>query len=990
MLFFFVAICGNATLYVDIFMTDPSKYSSSERTAGKSLPRVSIGQKIAVTFLLVLVFAVANIAIVKSHLDDFNDVVATVNIAGKLRMLSQRLAFRTVGLSVGATAGAPHILQDIHTLNRNTQVLRTGGIVDGHEIRPLGVAYESAMTSVEQAWFTYRADLQRAVERYAPEKGDVAEEALIDPTRQNVLIMGGATNMLKVSEDLMAVIVSHSEKRQKQALFSMYMLLLADVAVLFAAFFLARRYMVQPLRELAEHSRQLRQGNYQARVHYTSTDEIGDLARSFNYSAQQIGQLVSDLEAEQDQLRQSSAMFMGLAANTMVGIYIVQAFSFRFVNQQMASLLGYATPEDMMRTAVLDMFFEEDRPAIKDMTRRRLSGEKLEERFERRVIRKDKQIVFMEFYSSVVTLDGLPTMMGVAVDVTQRKEAEASSRLATLVYESSSEAMVVTDEHAVIVTVNPAFTAVTGYPLNEVIGRKISILSSGRQSKEFYQAMWRTINETGRWEGDIWNRRKNGEEFAERLSINTSYNEDGSVRFRIGLFSDITKKKQTEALIWKQANYDHLTGLPNRQLFHDRLEQAIKRSKRSKLPVALVFLDLDFFKEVNDTLGHDKGDELLRQVSKRLTKSLRATDTVARLGGDEFIMIIGEVKDTSVVHRLAQDTLKALANPYLLGRDPASISASMGVTFYPADADDGQELLKNADLAMYAAKNFGRNQYAFFTEDMRKLAHEKRQLTRDLWDALEQNQFVLYYQPIVNLRTGRVSKAEALVRWVHPEYGVIGPNEFIPFAEDNGIIVGIGDWVYQEATRQVAFWRNTYQENFQVSVNVSPVQFMANGLNQANWLQHLRTLNLPGDSVVVEITERLLMDVDSDVIDKLLAFRDAGVGVAIDDFGTGYSSLSYLKRFDIDFIKIDQSFVRNLSPNSDDLSLCEAIIVMAHRLGLKVIAEGIETPEQYRLLEAAGCDYGQGYIFSRPVPAHEFVQCWQPESFTPDLSLEAS
>ncbi|MBP6020599.1 MAG: EAL domain-containing protein [Burkholderiaceae bacterium] len=933
--------------------------------------RASIGQKIAVTFLVVLCFAVANIGVVKTLLSDFGDVVVTVNVAGKLRMLSQRLAFQSVGLAMVTTSSIPKIQQDIIAVDRNLQLLKVGGVVAGSEIRPLRDIHQEAYDSVVRVWQVYRADLMGVIAHYGSEWGD--EELLLDISRQNGLIMGDALAMLQHGENLTTSIVQHSQKMQSRALNSMYILLLADTLVLLLIFLLARKYMVLPLRELAVHSRALMSGNYDTRVTYQSTDEIGHLGASLNCAAAQIGQLVHDLEVEQEQIRQSSAMFMELAANTVVGVYIIQGRSFRFVNQKMATLVGYDTPERMMRSDVLDMFREEDRAYVQERSSLLLQGEAVQANTELRVVRQDNCIVFLEFYSAAMMLDGQPTIMGVAMDVTQRKESEAASRLAAMVYESSSQAMVVTDEDTVIVSVNPAFATITGYQVDEVIGQKINILSSGRQDQDFYRTMWHSIVTSGRWEGDIWNRRKNGEEYAERMSIDTSYKEDGSVRFRIGLFTDVTKKKKSDAVIWKQANYDHLTGLPNRQLFHDRLAQAIARSRRSTLPLALVFLDLDFFKEVNDTLGHDKGDELLRQVSKRLSGSVRATDTVARMGGDEFIIIMSGLKDITVVERVCQKILQDLSDPYVLGQDPASISASLGVAFYPQDASDAPELLKSADLAMYAAKELGRNQYAVFTQAMRMAAQSKRQLSRDLYDALKLQQLVLHYQPIVNLFTGQVYKAEALVRWQHPVYGEIGPGEFIPFAEDSGLIIGIGDWVFREAARQAALWRQHYQADFQVSVNVSPAQFSDQGLDQQAWLQCLQDLGLPGDSVVVEITERLLMDVGEEVINKLLAFRDAGVQVSLDDFGTGYSSLSYLRKFDIDYIKIDQSFVRNLSPDSDDLSLCEAMIVMAHRLGLKVIAEGIETPEQYRLLVQAGCDYGQGYLFSRPVPVDEFT-----------------
>ncbi|NYT66337.1 EAL domain-containing protein [Alcaligenaceae bacterium] len=951
----------------------------------------SIGQKIAITFVVVLCFALANVGVVKALLSDSGDVVVTVNVAGKLRMLSQRLAFQSVGASLEVTSSIPNIKQDIISVDRYLELLKTGGVVGGSEVRPLEAIHQQAYDKVSNVWQSYKADLMNIVDHY-----DSVQNIGMPPldiSQKNGLIMGNALTMLQDSEQLTASIVQQAQERQRRALQNMYILLLADAVVLLLIFMLARKYMVLPLRELAAHSRALISGNYDTRVTYQSSDEIGHLGVTLNLAAEKIGKLINNLESDQEQIRQSSAMFMGLAANTVVGVYIIQGRNFRFVNQKMASLVGFDTPEDLMSTDVLDLFRAEDRHYAQERLSLIAQGEAAQIKTEFRMVRQDGHLVSLEFYSSTMILDGLPTLVGVAMDVTHRKEQDATSTLAALVYQNSSQAMVVTDAHTTIVSVNPAFSTITGYQADEVIGKKISILSSGRQNREFYQAMWQSISSTGRWEGDIWNRRKNGEEYAERISINTSYKDDGSVRFRIGLFTDITQKKKSDALIWKQANYDHLTALPNRQLFQDRLTQAISRSRRSSLPLALVFLDLDYFKEINDSLGHDKGDELLKQVSKRLTASVRSTDTVARLGGDEFVIIMGELKDTSVVERFCLKALQDLSDPYVLGQDPANISASLGVAFFPQSATDAQELLKNADLAMYAAKQQGRNRYAMFTLDMRTAAQSRRQLSRDLYDVLNQQQLILHYQPIVDLFTGQVHKAEALIRWQHPDYGIIGPGEFIPFAEDSGLIVGIGDWVFREAAKQTAWWRQHYQDSFQVSINVSPVQFADQGLNQQAWLDYLQELQLPGDSLVVEITERLLMDVDDEAVNKLLAFRDAGVQVSLDDFGTGYSSLSYLRKFDIDYIKIDQSFVRNLSADSEDLSLCEAMIVMAHRLGLKVIAEGIETPEQRRLLEQAGCDYGQGYLFSRPVPADVFTDYLgeeRPLSNIPLASIKAN
>jgi diguanylate cyclase (GGDEF)-like protein/PAS domain S-box-containing protein len=438
----------------------------------------------------------------------------------------------------------------------------------------------------------------------------------------------------------------------------------------------------------------------------------------------------------------------------------------------------------------------------------------------------------------------------------------------------------------------------------------------------------------------------------------------------IGIHTDISDRKNSEAQVFHLAHYDSLTGLPNRVLFMDRLHQDIRKAQRSKHSLTLIFLDLDRFKEVNDALGHDAGDQLLKETAQRLSSCVRTSDTVARLGGDEFTIILNNLSDSVSLERVAQNILERLAEPFRIGEEMVYLSTSIGITIYPNDATDAEVLLKNADQAMYAAKDEGKNRYNYFTASMQQAAQVRMRLANDLRAALNTQEFVVYYQPIVELATGNISKAEALLRWQHPVRGLVSPAEFIPIAEDTGLIVDIGDYVFTEAAQQVAKWRQR-KPDFQVSVNKSPVQFKANKNIHKAWLGYLASIGLPGNSLVIEITEGLLLEARDPVIRQLQDFHKEGLQIAIDDFGTGYSSLAYLKKFDIDYVKIDRSFTRNIEPGSDDMALCEAIIVMAHKLGLQVVAEGVETPEQRDLLLAAGCNYAQGYLFSRPVPAEE-------------------
>ena len=565
-----------------------------------------------------------------------------------------------------------------------------------------------------------------------------------------------------------------------------------------------------------------------------------------------------------------------------------------------------------------------------------------------------------------------PIFSGSHTDITDRKTAEELLQLSNLVYQSSSEAMMVCDQEFSVLSINPAFTSLTGFELQEVVGRPPAGYRSGKHPKEFYSDMWSSLDRDGKWEGELWATKKNGDEFLKSVTINTIRDDAGAVYRFVILFSDITERRRTDDVIWRQANFDALTGLPNRRHILEILASMTSTSIDTD-PFAVMILDLDGFKEINDTLGHDQGDLLLTEAARRLQSCLASEDVIGRLGGDEFLIVFrntgGDLR--SRVNDVSARILKEVGTEFEIGENSVYVSASLGVTFAPDDTKEVEVLLKNADQAMYAAKNAGRDQIAFFDASMHLSAVNRMQLANDLRRAILDEEFQILYQPIVELATLRVIKAEALIRWNHPTRGLVNPAEFIPIAEETGAIVDIGGWVFHQAVNQARQWRETHHSAFQVSVNVSPAQFRASKRSALSDRFTLNDTAVVGGSIVVEITEGLLLDASDAVNERLLAFRDAGIQVSLDDFGTGYSSLSYLKKFDIDYLKIDQSFVRNMTKGSDDLALCEAMIVMAHKLGMRVIAEGVETAEQRDLLIAAGCDFAQGYLFSRPVPALE-------------------
>lgn len=571
----------------------------------------------------------------------------------------------------------------------------------------------------------------------------------------------------------------------------------------------------------------------------------------------------------------------------------------------------------------------------------------------------------------IALIESAANLLGIAID---RVRAEEELHLVSSIYTSISEAVLVTDINNKTIAVNPAFTKIHGYTLDDIRDKDPAFLNSGFHDADFIESMRKEIRLQGFWQGKVWSRRKSGEVFPKWLTINTIYNDQGDIQYYVSTSSDITNKVRSDELIWRQANYDFLTALPNRHMFQDRLEQEIRKSLHENSLLALLFIDLDHFKDVNDTLGHSMGDQLLIKAAERISNCVRETDTVARMGGDEFTVILPRLKTLLDGEKIAEHIISVLAEPYCINGESIYIGASIGIAFCPNDTVDVNQPVSNADQAMYASKALGRNRLSYFTQSLHDEARNRLQLINDMRSAVEMQQFELYFQPILDFSTGRVCKAEALIRWHHPERGMISPADFIPLAEESGLIVSIGDWVFKEAADKAKRWSEGLNAELQISINMSPAQFQSADLNITDWLTYLQKIGLATQQLSVEITENLLLNASDDVKSKLFQFRDAGIEVAIDDFGVGYSTLSSLKQFDIDFLKIDQSFIQNLDTEQNDLVLCEAIVIMAQKLGLKVIAEGIETETQHQLLLNTQCNYGQGYLFSRPLPAAAFEE----------------
>jgi diguanylate cyclase (GGDEF)-like protein/PAS domain S-box-containing protein len=572
-------------------------------------------------------------------------------------------------------------------------------------------------------------------------------------------------------------------------------------------------------------------------------------------------------------------------------------------------------------------------------------------------------------------------MAGISTDITERKREEEDVRIAAIAFESQ-EGIILTDANAIILRVNRAFTTLTGYSVAEVIGQTPHFLTAGRHNKSFYKSLWSDLRKNSYWQGEILNRRKNGELYTEWLTLTAVIAPDGSTSHYVGAFSDITYQEDAKAEIHQLAFYDSLTNLANRRLLEDRLSQALVAARRSGVYGAVLFLDMDNFKAINDTCGHTTGNLLLIEVARRLHDLLRSGDTVARLGGDEFVVLFENLSKkvdeaARQLKSLSHKILDVLAQPYHIHSYEFFCSASIGVDLFCQRGETAEELLKHTDMAMYQAKDAGRNRVCFFDQTMQAMVTARAELERDLRQALELGQFSLYYQLQV-YRDHKYIGAEVLIRWHHPERGLVSPIEFIPLSEETGLILPIGQWVMDTACEQLKLWENQpHTQELQLAVNVSASQF-----GQANFVslveQTIKRHAINPALLKLELTESLVLSNVEDAIAKMNALNNIGVRFSLDDFGTGFSSLAYLTQLPLNQLKIDQSFVRNIGVKPADAIIVQTIIGMARNLGIEVIAEGVETEAQRAFLEQHGCPTYQGYLFSKPVPIEPFEALLKP------------
>ncbi len=694
-----------------------------------------------------------------------------------------------------------------------------------------------------------------------------------------------------------------------------------------------------------------------------------------------------DLRAKSQTIADSAALFRAVFENAAVGIAQVSPDGhFLQINQSFCKLLGYP------REAILDDRFNfqkvtppDDLEPDMQQVRRLLAGHGDDYSLEKRYVRQDGSIVWVFLAVHLVrAADGAPQYFISAVyDITERKHAEDNLRLAASVFTHAREGIMITDVQGTLVDVNDSFTRITGYTRAEAVGQNPRILKSGMQSDDSYTDMWRSILEKDHWYGEFWNRRKSGDIYATAQTISVVRDAKGVAQHYVALFSDVTALKEHERQLEHIAHFDALTSLPNRVLLADRLSQAMLQVQRRGQFLAVAYLDLDGFKAINDTHGHDVGDRVLMGVASRMKDTLRDGDTLARMGGDEFVAVLVDLPDTAACQPLLVRLLAAAAEPLLLGGDSLQVSASLGVTFFPQmEAIDADQLQRQADQAMYQAKLSGKNRFHVFDAELDRSARGHFESLEHIRQALQNRELVLYYQPKVNMRSGKVIGAEALIRWQHPERGLLAPAQFLPVIENHPLAVEVGEWVIDTALRQMATW-HAQGLDLPISVNVGARQ-----LQQPDFVARLKTLlaahpDVEPHCLALEVLETSALEDIAGVSQVMAACQELGVAFALDDFGTGYSSLTYLKRLPVALLKIDQSFVRDMLDDVDDLAILKGVIGLAQAFHREVIAEGVETIAHGTALLQLGCELAQGYGIARPMPAADFpawAAGWLPDA----------
>lgn len=687
----------------------------------------------------------------------------------------------------------------------------------------------------------------------------------------------------------------------------------------------------------------------------------------------------AELEASERAARDSALMLQTLVESQPECVKLLaRDGALLQMNRAGLDIIEADSLEQVLGKHVDELVLPKYRSAFNAITRRVFEGEAGRLEFEIRGLKGGHRWLDTHAVPMRDVAGNIAALLAVTRDITERKQSEEHLKLAARVFSEAHEGILITDANAVIIDVNPTFSEITGYSHEEIVGQNPRILQSSKHSPEFYLDMWNSLAETNHWQGEVWNRNKGGELYAELLTISALCDEDGHVSHYVGLFSDITQAKQQQQLLELMAHYDPLTRLPNRILFADRLTQAIARSKREKTLLAICFLDLDGFKPVNDQFGHDAGDQVLVEVAERIKNSVREEDSVSRHGGDEFALLLGDIQTTEQCEQAIKRIHQAIVQPYLIDGQAVVIGASSGITLYPLDDADPDTLLRHADHAMYQAKLAGKNCHHLFDVNEDQQIIDRNKQLRDIEAAFIGNQLSLYYQPKVNIKTGQVVGVEALIRWLHPERGIISPLEFLPIIASTELEIRIGNWVIEQAWQQLVVWHGQGVE-LEVSINISSYHLLWSGFFSRIEAVLNNDPAIASKFLQLEILESTALD-DLAAVNRIIkTCCDAlGIRIALDDFGTGYSSLTHLRHLSVDTVKIDQSFVRDMLDDPDDYAIIESVIGLSHAFRREVVAEGVESKEQGIVLLLLGCHLLQGYSIARPMPA-EAIADWVEE-----------
>lgn len=698
----------------------------------------------------------------------------------------------------------------------------------------------------------------------------------------------------------------------------------------------------------------------------------------FHYPVMEVFYVVDDNRTRQFHAENKSLADMVFLHMQEGILYLDSQLNIISINPWAEKVIGYQAEEIIGNS--YSLLFHDQSEFERYQSKVRLSGNWKGELLKKR---KNGEI-YIEYNHINVVLDAegqISNFVVVFRDMSKQKDSQKERKLARKVLENISEGVIITDANGSIMGVNPAFEIVTGYTEKEVLGRNPNIFQSGLHDQAFYQKMWHQLTTVGKWDGEIWNKKKNGEVFPEWLMISTIKDSKGKTSNYVAVFSDITDRKDTEEKLRRLAHFDSLTGVANRYSLNKTLDRLIRTATKYNQQLAVLFLDLDRFKQINDTLGHSYGDLLLKEVSLRLKGLLKNKDMIARLGGDEFVIVLTNMKHAKEAANLAEEIIQALTKSFLINHHEVFISTSIGISLFPLDGSSMEILLRNADKAMYNAKSLGRNQYEFYHTDMHHNESSQMKMEILLRKAIEREELFLVYHPQIEIKTGQVVGVEALLRWKQKELGIIRPDQFIPLAEETGLIIPISEWVIRQACEDIKKLHLRNYSQIRVSVNISALHF-----NQENFVKSVETIfdqaNINPHFVEFELTESMIMPNAASSINKLVRLKKLGIKLSVDDFGTGYSSLSYLNRFPLDTLKIDKSFINNFGTFHDDTSLVEAMIMIAQRLRLAVVAEGVENRKQLELLKKEGCDIIQGYYITKPLPFSElldFLDYWDGE-----------